>query len=154
MGYGRLFVYGREKTMATFTLAAIAKRLKDIDICMMVTLSKRGSCNSRPMSNNRDVTYKGDLYFFSWDGSQKVKDIEANPQVSLNFQGEKDLYMSISGKATLLRNKASFEEHWNPDLERWFSDGVDTPGLVLIRVKGTQVSYWQREKEGKLKLGR
>jgi general stress protein 26 len=140
--------------MATLSLATIAKKLRDIDICMMVTESKRGSFNSRPMSNNRDVKYKGDMYFFTSEKTQKIKDIESNPQVSLNFQGEKDLYMSITGKAKLVRNKASFEEHWNPDLDRWFDQGIDTPDLVLIHVKGTEVSYWQRSKEGKLKLGR
>lgn len=139
--------------MATLSLATIAKKLRDIDICMMATISGRGTLNSRPMSNNRDVKYKGDMYFFSWDGSQKIKDIENNPQVVLNFQGEKDLYMSITGKAKLLRNRASFETHWNPDLERWFDQGVDTPGLVLIHVKGSSVHYWQKNKEGKLKLG-
>ena len=140
--------------MATLTLAIIAKKLRDIDICMMVTASKRGSFNSRPMSNNRDVKYKGDMYFFSWEKSQKIKDIEANPQVSLNFKGDKDLYISITGKAKLVRSKASFEEHWNPDLDRWFDQGIDTPGLVMIHVKGTRVHYWQRNKEGELKLGR
>jgi general stress protein 26 len=140
--------------MATLSLATIAKRLRDIDICMMVTATKRGSFNSRPMSNNRDVKYKGDMYFFSWDGSQKIKDLAVNPNVILNFQGEKDLYLSITGKAKLVRNKTSFEEHWNPDLDRWFDQGIDTPGLVLIHVKGSQVQYWQRNKEGKLKLGK
>jgi general stress protein 26 len=140
--------------MATLSLATLAKKLRDIDICMMVTESKRGSFNSRPMSNNRDVKYKGDMYFFSWDGSQKIKDIEGNSNVILNFQGEKDLYMSITGKAKLVRNKASFEEHWNPDLDHWFDQGIDTPGLVLIHVKGSQVQYWQRNMEGMVKLGR
>jgi general stress protein 26 len=39
--------------------------MKEIDICMFLTRTARGKMNCRPMSNNRDVTYKGDCYFFT-----------------------------------------------------------------------------------------
>ncbi|MEJ7627295.1 MAG: hypothetical protein WKF35_10555 [Ferruginibacter sp.] len=42
--------------MATLSLSSLAKHMKQIDICMMITQTKRGSMNSRPMSNNKDVT--------------------------------------------------------------------------------------------------
>ena len=140
--------------MATLSLGAIAKHLRDIDICMMVTSSRRGSFNSRPMSNNRDVRYKGDMYFFTYQDTRKIRDIESNAQVSLNFQGKNDLYISIAGKAKLIRNKNSFADHWNKSLDQWFPQGIDTPGMVLIHVKSRRVAYWQRDKEGELKLGR
>lgn len=73
--------------MATYTLTTMARHMCNLDICMMITQSKRGSLNSRPMSNNGDVKYNGSSYFFSYEGSQKLKDIEANPQVSLNLKG-------------------------------------------------------------------
>ena len=138
--------------MATLSLATVTKLMKDLDICMMVTQSKRGSLNSRPMSNNRDVKYKGDSYFFTYGDTRKVKDIEANPQVSLNFEGKKDLFISVSGKAKLIRSKARFAEHWVKSLDQWFPQGIDTPGMVLIHVKGNALHYWQREKEGKISL--
>jgi general stress protein 26 len=140
--------------MATFNLTSIAKNLRQIDICMMVTISKRGQCISRPMSNNRDVKYNGDMYFFTYEKTQKVRDIEANPQVCLNFEGSKDLYISINGKAKLIRNKTSFAEHWNESLSQWFNKGIDTPGMVLIHVKGGKVSYWQRDKQGAISLAK
>ena len=51
--------------MATLSLATIARSMRELDICMMVTETARGTLNSRPMSNNKDVTYKGDSLFFS-----------------------------------------------------------------------------------------
>ena len=138
--------------MATYSLKKIADLMSELDICMMVTQSKRGGFNSRPMSNNGDVKYNGNSYFFTYEGSQKIKDLEANPQVSLNFEGKKDLYISVSGKAKLIRNKTSFQEHWIDSLKQWFPKGVDTPDMVLIHVKGNYVQYWQKEKEGKIKL--
>ena len=138
--------------MASLSLATIARQMRELDICMMVTQSKRGSLNSRPMSNNRDVTYKGDSWFFTYEKTQKIKDLENTSQVSLNFEGPKDLYISITGKAKLIRNKAMFAEHWDDSLNQWFPEGIDTKGIVLIHVKGTRLKYWQRSKEGELKL--
>ena len=138
--------------MATLSLATIARSMRELDICMMVTETARGTLNSRPMSNNKDVTYKGDSYYFTYDGSQKVKELEANPNVNLNYEGEKGLFISISGKAKLIRRKNAFEEHWNDSLNQWFPEGIDTPGIVLIHVKGTRLRYWQREKEGEISL--
>ena len=138
--------------MATFSLTTIAKHLRQLDICMMVTVSKRGQCNSRPMSNNRDVKYNSDVYFFTYEKTQKVRDIEANPQVCLNFEGSKDLYISITGKANLIRSKTTFAQHWNESLSQWFKKGIDTPGMLLIHVKGGRINYWQREKQGEINL--
>lgn len=36
------------------------------------------------------------------------------------------------------------------DLDRWFEQGVDTPGLVLIRVAAARIHYWDGEDEGEL----
>ena len=138
--------------MATYTLSTIARYMRELDICMMVTQSKRGNFNSRPMSNNGDVKYNGNSYFFTYEGSQKIKDLEANPQVCLNFEGKKDLFIAVSGKAKLIRNRESFAEHWVDSLEQWFPQGIETPGMVLLHVKGNYVHYWQRNKEGKIKL--
>ena len=138
--------------MATYTLSTIARYMRELDICMMVTQSKRGNFNSRPMSNNGDVKYNGNSYFFTYEGSQKIKDLEANPQVCLNFEGKKDLFIAVSGKAKLIRDRESFAEHWVDSLEQWFPQGIETPGMVLVHVKGNYVQYWQRNKDGKIKL--
>ncbi len=140
--------------MTTLSLASLAKSMREMDICMFTTLTPRGGLNSRPMSNNKDVTWKGDSYFFTFEKSKKIKELEANPKVLLNFEGKSDLYMNVAGKATLIRNKQAFAEHWVPDLDKWFEDGIDTKGLVLIHVKGTKIHYWQKEREGEIKIGR
>lgn len=138
--------------MATLSLRTLAQHLRKLDYCMMVTQTGRGGFNSRPMSNNRDVTYKGDSYFFTDGKTQKVKELEANPNTILNFEGEGGLFISVAGKAKLIRDRAIFEEHWQDELDQWFKKGIDTPGLVLLHVKGTKLRYWQKEKEGEIKL--
>jgi len=138
--------------MAAYNVNTIARYMRQLDICMMVTQSKRGTFNSRPMSNNGDVKYNGNSYFFTYERSQKVKDIEVNSQVCLNFEGAKDLYIAVSGKAKLIRNKDAFAEHWVDSLSQWFPEGIDSPGMVLVHVKGNNIQYWQKNKQGKIKL--
>ena len=83
--------------MASNTLKDIAAKMRKLDICMFTTHSSRGLLATRPMSNNGDVEYDGNAYYFSYEGASIVKDIEENAQVALGFQGAKDLYISITG---------------------------------------------------------
>jgi len=83
----------------------MARYMRQLDICMMVTQSKRGILNSRPMSNNGDVKYNGSSYFFTYEGSKKIKDIEANPQVNLNFEGKNDLTSLFQAKQSSYETK-------------------------------------------------
>jgi len=144
--------------MADKTLEQLAEKMRDIDFCMVCTRTQGGAFASRPMSNNRDVAYQGDSYFFSFEAARTIGDIEADPQVGLTFTGNKGLlgkppiFISISGKAELIRDKASFAEHWVKDLDRWFEQGIDTPGIVLIKVHAERLHYWDGEDEADIML--
>jgi general stress protein 26 len=141
------------------TLADIAEMMRDIDFAMLSTHSDGGTIASRPMSNNRDVDYDGDNWFFTSEDTRLVADIEADPKVGLGFQGKagmlglKPVFVSIEGEAELIQDKGQFEAHWNKDLERWFEQGVDTPGLILIKVHGQRAHYWDGEEQGDLEIG-
>ena len=67
----------------------ISNKMKELDICMLSTTGGRGSVSTRPMSNNRDVKYNGESFFFTNDKTQKVRDIEKNSSVSLSFMVKK-----------------------------------------------------------------
>lgn len=144
--------------MASMTLEEISEKLKKIDFCMLSTNGGSGRISSRPMSNNGDVEYDGDSWFFSFDEKKKVLEIEGIDVVSLTFTapptllGKSGIFIAIEGAASLIRDKAAFEEHWVPDLERWFPDGVDTEGLVLIKVKAISIQYWDGEENGEVAL--
>ncbi len=140
--------------MKKLTLPALARIMKSIDICMMTTFTKSGKLNSRPMSNNKDVTYKGDSYYFTFDKTDKIKELMFNPHACLHFAGKDNMYIMVNGKASLIRDKEKFSKHWDKSLDRWFEEGIETKGIVLIHIKGTQVKYWQNEKQGELKLGK
>ncbi len=138
--------------MAKKDLSDISSKMRKLDICMLTTQSGSGKLSSRPMSNNGDVEFDGNSYFFTFEKSQTVKDIKENEHVSLNFEGDNKLYISLSGKAKLIDNKEKLKEHWLDELKQWFPEGIDTAGLVMIHVKATHIKYWQNEDEGEVKL--
>jgi len=145
-----------EQTVTGMTLTDIAKAMRDIDFATLSTRTEDGAIASRPMSNNGEVDYEGDSFFFSDDGARMVSDIARDPMVGLTFTSSKGplgsppLFIAIEGHAELIRDKTAFEAHWTKDLDHWFKQGIDTPGLVLIKVHADRLHYWQGEKEGEL----
>ena len=143
--------------MAQLTLADISEKMRDIDFAMLSTRTEGGAIAGRPMSNNRQVDYTGDSFFFSYDDARSVSDIGRDRQVGLSFTGAKGLlgkppvFIAVEGEAELIRDKAAFEAHWTKDLDYWFEKGIDTPGLILIKVRADRIHYWDGKDEGELK---
>lgn len=133
-------------------LEEISRKMRGIDYCMMTTVVDGGKLASRPMSTNGDVDYDGNSYLFSSDKQDLVKELEANPSVNLSFTGDKKLFISVVGEAELIRDRAEMKDHWQESLEQWFEDGIDTPGIVMIRVRGQRVKYWQNWDSGEVEL--
>ena len=144
--------------MADRSLADIAEKMRDLDFCMLSTRTESGAIASRPMSNNREVDFDGDSYFFTYEDAHMVGEIAAEPRVSLAYQGKagmlgmRPFFLAIEGRAELIRDKGAFAAHWTSGLDRWFKDGVDTSGLVLIKVRGERAHYWDGADEGEILL--
>jgi len=142
--------------MGTLTLSDLSKKMADIDYAMLLTRAESGDIAGRPMSNNGQVEYRGDSYFFSMEDTHTVEDIGRDPKVALSFAGrggivgQRPVFISVEGQAEIVRDKGAFLEHWSPDLDRWFEKGADTPGLVMIRVHASRIHYWDGEDEGEI----
>jgi general stress protein 26 len=140
------------------SLAELAEKMKDIDFAVLSTRTDGGAIAGRPMSNNREVEFDGDAYFFSLAETRTVQDIQSDPQVGLAYQaksgmlGMRPFFLTVEGRAELIQDKASFAEHWTKELDRWFEQGVDTPGLTLIKVRAQRVHYWDGYEEGEIKV--
>jgi general stress protein 26 len=142
--------------MSDMTLADISEKIRKIDFAVLFTHSESGYLAGRPMSNNGDVEYDGDSWFFTSEDTRTVTDIRHDPKVALSYRGETGLlgkppiFITIEADAELIRDKAAFERHWAKGLDRWFEQGVDTPGLVLVKAHARRIHWWDGMSEGEL----
>ena len=117
--------------------------MRSIDLCMMTTRMPDGTLRSRPMSNNGEVEPDGDMWFFTDAGSSKVDELQAAPEVNVSFvSSDRQQFVSLSGRASLVRDAAKIRELWRPTLKAWFAQGPDTPGIALVRVSAHHAEYW------------
>ena len=146
------------ETTSSKSLSELSEKMRDIDFAVLSTRTEGGAVSGRPMSNNREVDFDGDSYFFTLEETRAVGDIRRDPQVGLGYQaksgmlGMRPFFLTIEGRAELIQDKGRFAEHWTKDLDRWFEEGIDTPGLVLIRVQAERLHYWDGYDEGELRL--
>ena len=132
--------------------ADLSDQMAGMDIAILSTVTSDGSIAGRPMSNNAEVEYDGTSYYFTRDDTRTVSDVEANPNVGLGFQGTDGFYLAVEGQAELVRDKAAFKEHWTSDIDKWFADGIDTDGLVLVKVVADRAHYWDGRDEGEITM--
>ncbi len=125
-------------------IAKLRDLVKGIDIAMLTTVdTSDGTLRSRPMSTNGEVEFDGDLWFFTYASSHKVEEVERQPQVNASFaQPEKQNYVSMSGTATIVQDKAKIKELWKPELKVWFPKGTDEPDIALLKVTVDKAEYW------------
>ncbi len=116
--------------------------IEDIDFAMLTTVDTDGVLRSRPMSTQK-AEFDGELWFFTSDRTHKTEEIERDSRVNVSYAEPKDnVYVSVSGAASISKDRAKMEELWNPILKAWFPDGLETPGICLLKVDVEQAEYW------------
>lgn len=116
--------------------------LRGFRTVMFVTESLGGELRSRPL---QVAEVKDDLTLVFPTGAEsgKVDELAARPRVHVAAQNENQ-WVSLSGIATVVRDRAEidrlFDEHWKV----WFPEGKDDPDLVLLHVKPSSAEYWDQ----------
>ena len=138
-------------TQRSGSVTKIAELMRDLDFCMLTTRASDGRLHARPMSNNGEVEFDGDVWFFSAADSRKVGEIEAEPRVELSYADtEQFRFISMSGDAEIVRDTAKKQALWIEELRRWFQDGPESDDVVLIKVVPTVVAYWTGDGDGEI----
>lgn len=124
-------------------LEKIRKLVGDIRIGMLTTIDEAGHLVSRPMAAQQ-LDETGTLWFFTSKTAPKVKQIEGHErQVNVTFASVSDAdYVSISGTADEVDDRAKIDELWNSQVKAWFPDGKDDPDLALLKVRIHLAEYW------------
>jgi general stress protein 26 len=124
--------------------------LKRFDTAMLVTHTAAGGLRARPMAIAR-VEDTCRVWFFTSVASGKVHEIETDTHVNVVCQKERDIYLSLSGIATLRRDRAKIEELWQETYKVWFPGGKDDPELALVSVEPQDGEFWDEEGFKKIK---
>lgn len=124
-------------------LAKVKELVEAIRIAMMTTVDENGHLVSRPMAVQQ-MDSDGTLWFFTKKSSPKVEQIEHHEQrVNISFADTGDSsYVSISGIADELHDRAKIDELWSVAAKPWFPNGKDDPELTLLKVHTEMAEYW------------
>jgi general stress protein 26 len=115
--------------------------VEELEVAMMTTRRADGHLESRAMATQKRAA-GADLWFVAAEGTGKLTDIEADPHVNLAYYKDRTReWVSVSGLATLSRDRDKIRELYAPDWRIWFgAEGdsrhgtADDPRLVLIGV--------------------
>jgi general stress protein 26 len=115
--------------------------IDDIEIAMMTTRRPDGHLESRAMANQKRVA-GADLWFVTAEGTAKLRDLEADPHVNLSYYKDRTReWISVSGIATISRDRQKIRELYATDWKAWFADEgdprhgtPDDPRFVLIGI--------------------
>jgi general stress protein 26 len=116
--------------------------VEDIDFAMLTTRDEQGKLVSRPMST-RQMDEHGDLWFFTAEDTKKVAEAEEH-QVGLAYADVKaQRYVSVAGRASVVHDDAKMKELYSPALDIWFEQGLETPGIALLKVSPVEAELWE-----------
>jgi len=117
--------------------------VEDIKIGMLTTRDE-GRLRARPMECVQ-VEETGTLWFFTKASSPKTAEVREEREVCLALADKANQnYVSISGRAAIVRDRAKAEELWSEEQRTWFPGGLDDPELALLKLRVEQAEYWDR----------
>ena len=106
-------------------LAALRHKIEAVRFGMLTTIDPERSLSSRPMTSQQ-IDAQGRLWFFTSDESGFARHLTVEPTVNVTFSDpDGSLYISVSGRAMLTKDRAKTEELWNPMVGAWFPEGID-----------------------------
>jgi general stress protein 26 len=115
--------------------------IKEAKFAMLVT-EDGPHLRGRPMAASQGG-FDGTLWFFTRASSHKVSEVQAHPRVCVTYaEPSSQDYVSLSGTASLVRDKAEIDRRWSPLLKAWFPDGKDDPDVALLKITVQEAEYW------------
>jgi general stress protein 26 len=108
----------------------------------MLTTQSAGGLRARPLEARPDRD-AGLIFFVTDIHSAKEAEIEVAPDVSLVFidSGDK-AYLSITGRASVIRDAEKTKAAWRKTDEVWWPGGPDDPDICLLRIEPRIAELW------------
>ena len=123
--------------------ARLGELIQDINVAMITTVGLDGALHSRPMFTRR-LENDENLWFFTSEDSLKAHEVSDEHQVNVTYSEPKhQRYVSVSGTATIVRERPLMHRLWHPMVRSYFPQGLDDPKLALLRVRIESAEYWE-----------
>lgn len=140
-------------------LQAFHDLVENIETAMFTTKRKDGLLVSRPMATQARAA-GADLWFVTAKDSEKLDEIRNDSNVNLSyFKNRTKEWISVSGRARIVRDRKKIHELYRPDWRAWFGDQgeakdgtSDDPRIVLIGVNIRLAVYLEVNKPQPLVL--
>jgi general stress protein 26 len=117
-----------------------------VKVCLFCTdLQTDDGSTCRPMYAVQ-VCDQGNIWFFSEKNSDKNIAITKDKNVQLFFSHPaKNIYLVVSGEATIIYDTTKIEELWTSAAIIWFKEGKHDPDISLIKIKPNNAYYWDTD---------
>ena len=125
--------------------------IKDIRFGMLTHRHPEGRLHAHPLTTqNKGLGEKAILYFFVSKQTELGQRVQTDGNVNVSYSDpHKDIYVSITGNATVSEDPDAKQRLFNPMAKAWFPGGPTDPDLELVEVHITHAEYWD-VKESKI----
>ena len=137
----------------SFAMATLAEMINGISVFMLTTRMADGSLRSLPTVRAR-VPFDGAILLFAAPAAATMANLPSLPQVNLSHADVVQCrYVSLSGIAESLQDRALAQELWNPDYREWLPQGLSDPLHSLFRVTIQHAEYWDAAHSAMRQIG-
>jgi general stress protein 26 len=120
-----------------------AELLRSFEAAMLVSLTREGQLQARPLCLAA-VNDEGDVWLATGLDSGKAAEIFSGRPVTVVMQSAKR-FVSITGMAEPMVDRAMAHALWNEDWRPWFPQGPDDDELGLLHLRATDARFWDLE---------
>jgi general stress protein 26 len=115
--------------------------IEQVGVCMLTT-QFGGGLRARPLEA-RPKRDAGVIFFVTDIHSAKEDEIEAAPDIGLVFIDPSDkAYLSITGRARVVRDADAIKAAWRKTDEVWWPDGPTSPDVCLLQIEPVTAELW------------
>lgn len=118
----------------------VAELITGFRFAMLTTRNAEDRLVAHPLTV-QEAEFDGDLWFLVAKGATFVTDLRADDRVGVSMSSN-DSWVSLSGRAELVDDRAKIKELWSPTVEAWFTDGPDDPEVGLLKFTAETAEYW------------